>query len=172
MKKFLKIFLGILLAAILAGTFWFLWRKTRPAKTVYTVVMPKIDTIKQSVVATGKVEPRDEVLIKPQISGIISELHKEAGEMIRQGEVIATVKVIPEMGSLNSAESRVSVAEISLAQTRREHRRTETLYEKGVVSKEEYEQSLTALEKAEEELQNARDNLEITKTALPADTRS
>ena len=104
MKKFLKIFLGILLAAILAGTFWFLWRKTRPAKTVYTVVMPKIDTIKQSVVATGKVEPRDEVLIKPQISGIISELHKEAGEMIRQGEVIATVKVIPEMGSLNSAE--------------------------------------------------------------------
>ena len=162
MKKFLKIFLGILLAAILAGTFWFLWRKTRPAKTVYTVVMPKIDTIKQSVVATGKVEPRDEVLIKPQISGIISELHKEAGEMIRQGEVIATVKVIPEMGSLNSAESRVSVAEISLAQTRREHRRTETLYEKGVVSKEEYEQSLTALVKAEEELQNARDNLEFT----------
>lgn len=166
MKKFLKIFLGILLATILAGTFWFLWRKTRPAKTVYTVVMPKIDTIKQSVVATGKVEPRDEVLIKPQISGIISELHKEAGEMIRQGEVIATVKVIPEMGSLNSAESRVSVAEISLAQTRREHRRTETLYEKGVVSKEEYEQSLTALEKAEEELQNARDNLEITKNGI------
>lgn len=166
MKKFLKIFLGLLLAAILVGTFWFLWQKTRPVKTVFTVVQPKIDTIKQSVVATGKVEPRDEVLIKPQISGIISELHKEAGETVRKGEVIATVKVIPEMGSLNSAESRVSVAEISLAQTRREHLRTETLHQKGVVSKEEYEQSLTALERAEEELQNARDNLEITKNGI------
>lgn len=166
MKKFLKIFLGILVAAVLLGTFYFLWQKTRPVKTVYTIVVPKIDTIKQSVVATGKVEPRDEVLIKPQISGIISELHKEAGETVRQGEVIATVKVIPEMGSLNSAESRVSVAEISLAQTEREHRRTEMLHEKGVVSAEEYEQSLTLLEKAEEELQNARDNLEITKNGI------
>lgn len=109
MKKFFKIFLGILLAAIVLGTFWFLWQKTQPVKTVYTVVTPQIDTIKQSVVATGKVEPRDEVLIKPQISGIISELHKEAGEAVRKDEIIATVKVIPEMGSLNSAESRVSV---------------------------------------------------------------
>lgn len=166
MKKFFKIFLGILLAAVVLGTFWFLWQKTQPVKTVYTVAVPKIDTIKQSVVATGKVEPRDEVLIKPQISGIISELHKEAGEAVREGEVIATVKVIPEMGSLNSAESRVSVAEISLAQTRREHDRTTALYEKGVVSKEEHEQSLTALKRAEEELQNARDNLEITKNGI------
>ena len=72
------------------------------------------------MVATGKVEPRDEVLIKPQISGIVSDVYKEAGQMVRKGEVIATVKVVPEMGQLSSAESRVSVAEISLAQTRRE----------------------------------------------------
>ena len=118
------------------------------------------------MVATGKVEPRDEVLIKPQISGIVSDVYKEAGQMVRKGEVIATVKVVPEMGQLSSAESRVSVAEISLAQTRREFGRTETLHDKGVVSDEEFEQGRTDLQKAEEELQNAKENLEIVKNGI------
>ena len=166
MKKFLKIFAGVLFAALLLGTFWFLWQKTRPVKVVYTIVEPKLDTLKQFVVATGKVEPRDEVMIKPQISGIISDVYKEAGQLVRKGEVIATVKVVPEMGQLSSAESRVSVAEISLAQTRREYDRTKALHEKGVVSDEEAEQGRTALDKAEEELQNARENLEIVKNGI------
>ena len=166
MKKFLKIFLGVLFAALLLGTFWFLWQKTRPVKVVYTIVQPKLDTLKQYVVATGKVEPRDEVLIKPQISGIVSDVYKEAGQMVRKGEVIATVKVVPEMGQLSSAESRVSVAEISLDQTRREFDRTKALHKKGVVSDEEYEQGRTALRKAQEELQNAKENLEIVKNGI------
>lgn len=166
MKKFLKIALGVLFAAILLGTFWFLWQKTRPVKIVYEVVMPKIDTIRQYVVATGKVEPRDEVLIKPQISGIISVLHKEAGQPIRKGEVIATVKVIPEMGQLNSAESRVTVARISLEQTQREFDRTQALHKNGVVANEEFEQSRMALDKAKEEMQNAQDNLEIVQNGI------
>ena len=151
MKKVLKIFLGVLFAALLVGTFVFLWQKTRPVKIVYAIEQPKTDTLRQYVVATGKVQPRDEVEIKPQISGIISDVYKEAGEEVRQGEVIATVKVVPEMGQLSSAESRVSVAEISLEQAQREYRRTETLHEKGVVSDEEAEQSHTTLLKAEEE---------------------
>ena len=166
MKKFLKIFAAVVFAALLLGTFWFLWQKTRPAKVVYTILEPVPDTLKQFVVATGKVEPRDEVLIKPQISGIISNVRKEAGQSVSKGEVIATVKVVPEMGQLSSAESRVSVAEISLAQTRREHDRTTALHAKGVVSDEEAEQSRTALAKAEEELQNARENLEIVKNGI------
>ena len=166
MKKFLKIFTAVVFVALLLGTFWFLWQKTRPAKVVYTIVEPKLDTLKQFVVATGKVEPRDEVMIKPQISGIISDVYKEAGQLVRKDEVIATVKVVPEMGQLSSAESRVSLAEISLAQTRREYDRTKALHEKGVVSDEEAEQGRTALDKAEEELQNARENLEIVKNGI------
>ena len=166
MKRILKIAAALLFALLLLGTFWFLWQKTRPVKIVYAVVQPKIDTIRQFVVATGKVEPRDEVLIKPQISGIVSEVRKEAGQTVRKGDIIALVKVIPEMGQLNSAESRVSVAAISLDQTRREHQRTAALHEKGVVSQEEFEQSLAALAKAEEEMQNARDNLEIVQNGI------
>jgi len=166
MKRFLKIFSAVLFAVMLISVFVFLWQKTRPVKAVYAIVEPKVDTIRQFVVATGKVEPRDEVLIKPQISGIISEVRKEAGQKVSKNEVIATVKVIPEMGALSGAESRVSVAEISLAQVRRENSRTETLHAKGVVSDEEIEQSRTALKKAEEELQNARENLEILQNGI------
>lgn len=166
MKKFLKILSGVLFAALLLGTFWFLWQKTRPEKTVYAIVQPKLDTLRQYVIATGKVQPRDEVLIKPQISGIVSAVCKEAGQSVRKGDIIATVKVVPEMGQLSSAESRVSVAEIALAQTRREHNRTEVLHERGVVSDEEYEQSRATLAKAEEELRNARENMEIVKNGI------
>ena len=166
MKKFLKISAGVLFIALLFGTIWFLWQKTRPVKFVYAIVQPRLDTLQQVVVATGKVEPRDEVLIKPQISGIISDVYKEAGEKVTAGEVIATVKVVPEMGQLSSAESRVSVAEISLSQTRREYDRTQALHAKGVLSDEEAEQSRTELAKAEEELRNARENLEIVKDGI------
>ena len=166
MKKFLKIFAAVAFGALLVGTFWFLWRKTRPVKYVYAIVQPKADTLRQYVVATGKVQPRDEVLIKPQISGIVSEVRKEAGQSVRKGEVIATVKVVPEMGQLSSAESRVSLAELSLEQTRREHDRTAALHDQGVVSDEEAEQSRTALLRAEEELQNAREGLEIVKNGI------
>ena len=166
MKKFLKIFLGILFLALLVGTFVFLWNKTRPVKVVYTLATPVRDTIRQYVIASGKVEPRDEVLIKPQIAGIISEVLCKAGDRVKQGDVIATVKVIPEMGTLNAAESRVTVARLSLDQTRKEFERTEALYAKGVVSQEEFEKGQTTLRQAEEEFQNAEDNLEIVKTGI------
>ena len=166
MKRIILILVGVAFAALLLSTFWFLWRKTRPVKTVYAIEQPKLDTLRQFVVATGKVQPRDEVEIKPQISGIIAELHKEAGQTVRKGEIIATVKVIPEMGQLSSAESRVALAEISLDQTRREADRTERLHAKGVVSDEEAEQSRTKLRQAEEELQNARENLEIVQNGI------
>ena len=166
MKRIFLIILGIGFALLLFSTFVFLWKKTRPVKAVYAIEQPTIDTLRQSVVATGKVQPRDEVEIKPQISGIIAELHKEAGQTVRKGEIIATVKVIPEMGQLSSAESRVSLAEISLDQTRRETERTLELHAKGVVSDEEAEQSRTRLRQAEEELQNARENLEIVQNGI------
>lgn len=166
MKKVLKIALGVLFLLLLVGTFVFLWNKTRPEKEVFAIVKPHIDTLEKRAVATGKVEPRDEVLIKPQISGIISEIYKEAGELVQQGEVIAKVKVIPEMATLNSAESRVNVAKISLEQTQRDYDRVKELFDSGVISKEEFEQSETALSQAEEEMQNAKDNLEIVQNGI------
>ena len=115
-KKVLRIIFLVFVGVAVVGTFYFLWKKAQPVITLYELVTPARDTIETKTVATGKVEPRDEVLIKPQMSGIISELLKEAGQMVKEGEIIARIKVIPEMVQLNSAESRVRVAKINLEQ--------------------------------------------------------
>lgn len=166
MKKVLKILLFVIIGAIVLGTFYMLWNKSRPKTVNYETVAVETGTIESISVATGKVSPRDEVLIKPQISGIISELRKEAGDYVRAGEIIAMVKVIPDMASLNSAESRVRVAQINLGQTETEYKRQKQLFEKGVISKEEMEQSESAYNKAVEELGFSRDNLDIIKDGI------
>ncbi|MEG1617829.1 MAG: efflux RND transporter periplasmic adaptor subunit [Bacteroidales bacterium] len=161
MKKIFKFVLLGLLAVLVLGTFVFLWKKSQPEKTTYELVSPSIQNIQKKTVATGKVEPRDEVLIKPQISGIITELYKEAGQRIQKGDVIAKVKVIPEMSQLNNAQTSVRTAKISLDLTKKEYERVEELYRNNVVSKEEYEKSLADFEKAKENAQAAQDQLEI-----------
>ena len=172
MKKYLKITLQVVVAAIFIGTFIFLYQKSKPKTTVYETVTPEIADLEKTTVATGKVEPRDEVLIKPQISGIISEVYKEAGQTIKQGEVIAKVKVIPELGQLNSAESRVRVAEISTAQAETDHERIKKLYNDKLISREDYEKSEVEIKKAREELQTAKDALEIIKEGITKNSAS
>ena len=172
MKKYLKITLLVVVAAIFIGTFIFLYQKSKPKTTVYETITPEIADLEKTTVATGKVEPRDEVLIKPQISGIISEVYKEAGQTIKQGEVIAKVKVIPELGQLNSAESRVRVAEISTAQAETDHERIKKLYNDKLISSEDYEKSEVEIKKAREELQTAKDALEIIKEGITKNSAS
>lgn len=172
MKKYLKITLLVVVAAIFIGTFIFLYQKSKPKTTVYETITPEITDLEKTTVATGKVEPRDEVLIKPQISGIISEVYKEAGQTIKQGEVIAKVKVIPELGQLNSAESRVRVAEISTAQAETDHERIKKLYNDKLISREDYEKSEVEIKKAREELQTAKDALEIIKEGITKNSAS
>ena len=123
-KKYLKIASLAVVAAIFIWTFVFLYRKSQPTVKVYETIVPETADLEKTTVATGKVEPRDEVLIKPQISGIISEVYKEAGQSVKQGEVIAKVKVIPELGTLNSAESRVRLAEINAKHCQNKPKRT------------------------------------------------
>lgn len=172
MKKYLKITLLVVVAAIFVGTFVFLYQKSRPKTTIYETVVPEIADLEKTTVATGKVEPRDEVLIKPQISGIISEVYKEAGQSIKKGEVLAKVKVIPELGQLNSAESRVRLADINAAQAETDFSRIKQLYNDKLISKEEYEKGEVTVKQAREEKQTAKDALEIVKEGITKNSAS
>lgn len=166
MKKFFKTLLLILLAASIVITFVYLYRKTRPAVVEWEVYSVERCDIVKSTVLTGTVQPRDEILIKPQISGIIAEIYKEAGQTVREGEVIAKVKVIPDMSALSSAESRVRLAGINAEQARINHERIENLYAKKLVSDEEYEKSKIALMQSQEEKANAEDALSIVRDGI------
>jgi HlyD family secretion protein len=156
----------VIIGLIVFSTFMFLWNKSKPEVKEYEIVSPSIGTVENKTIATGKVEPRDEILIKPQISGIVSEVLKEAGQMVKTGDVIATVKVIPEMGQMNSAESRLRVAEINLKQVEADYARQLQLFQKGVISKDEFEVSEASYQKATEEKSNAEDALDIVREGV------
>ena len=172
MKKVIRIAAVVLITLLFLGTFVFLYQKSQPKETVYQLLKAEKADIVQTTIATGKIEPRDEIQIKPQISGIISEVYKEAGEKVKKGEVIAKVKVIPELGQLNAAESRVRLATMNGKQTNIDFGRMEKLYEKKLVSSEEYEKALLANQQAKEELQAAKDNLEIIKEGITKSSAS
>ncbi|MDR1097979.1 MAG: efflux RND transporter periplasmic adaptor subunit [Tannerella sp.] len=170
-KKILRVILLSFTGLAVSGTFFFLWKKAQPVKVVYEIISPETGTVETKTVATGNVEPRYEILIKPQISGIISELLKEAGQNVTTGEMIAKVKVIPEMVQLNSAESRVNVANISFRQLESTFKRDEQLYKQGIMTAEEYDVSESGYLKAKEELENARSALEIVRDGIAKNSK-
>jgi HlyD family secretion protein len=172
MKKYIKIALLALAGILFLWTFVFLYNKSKPKIKLFETVTPAISDLEKSTVATGKVEPRDEVLIKPQISGIIEQIYKEAGQTVKKGEVIAKVKVIPELGQLNSAESRVRIAEINFSQSQTDFSRIQKLSADGLISKEEFEKGEVSFKQAKEELENARDALDIIKEGITQKTAS
>lgn len=163
MKKYIKYAVLGLIVVAFVSTFVFLYMKSRPQPVVYDEFVPKRADIKKTTIITGKIEPKDEVNIKPQISGIITDIYKEAGDMVTEGEVIAKVKVIPDMSQLSSAESRLRLAEINLKQATVDHQREKVLYDKGLVSADEYDKIHQSLKQALEEKEAAIDALEVVR---------
>ena len=172
MKKYLKVIIAALVVLVFIGTFVFLYQKSKPQPVVYDEFTPKVADISKTTVITGAIEPRDEVEVKPQISGIITEIYKEAGQMVKAGEVIAKVKVIPDMGQLSSAESRVRLAEINLKQAKVNYDREKQLYDKQLVSAEEYDNVRQALDQAREEKTAAIDALEVVRDGVSSSNAS
>lgn len=166
MKKYFKYILMALVAVIFIGTFVFLYIKSQPQPEVYDEFTLQRMDIRKTTVVTGKIEPRNEVNVKPQISGIITEILKEAGETVQEGEVIAKVKVIPDMGSLSAAQSRLRLAEINRKQAQTDYDREKTLFDKGLVAADKYDKIAQALRQAREEVDAAQDNLEVVRDGV------
>lgn len=163
MKRYSKLIIAAIIALIFIGTFVFLWQKSQPKEVVYNEFTPKLDSIQKTTIITGKIEPRNEVNIKPQISGIISELYKEAGDYVNAGDVIAKVKVVPEMGQLSSAEMRVRLAEINLKQAQTDFEREENLFKEKLVSADEFDKVKMSLAQAKHEKVAAEDALQVVR---------
>ena len=166
MKRYSKLIIAAIVALIFIGTFVFLWQKSQPKEVVYNEFTPKMEDIQKTTIITGKIEPRNEVNVKPQISGIITELLKEPGQTVQQGEVIAKVKVIPDMGQLSSAEARVRLSEINLKQAQVNFNREENLYNQKLVSADEYDKVKQALHQAKEEKTAAEDALQVVRDGV------
>ena len=166
MKKVLKYILVALVAIIFLGTFIFLFVNSKPKEVAYHELTAERADIQRTAVVTGKIVPRNEVNIKPQINGIITELYKEAGQKVERGEVIAKLTVIPDMNSLSSAQSRVRLAEINLKQAQTNFDREQALYAQNLVSAEEYDQVKQQLNQAKEESAAAQEALEVIRDGV------
>lgn len=166
MKKAFKYIILALIGMIIIGTFVFLFVKSRPETVTYQELEATTMDIRRSTVVTGKIEPRNEVNIKPQINGIISELYKEAGQQVQENEIIAKLKVIPDMSSLSSAESRVRLAELNLKQAKTDYDREKALFDKSLVSAEEYDKVVQSYNQAKEERAAAQDALEVIRDGV------
>lgn len=172
MKKYGKVLVFMAFVLVLVAIFVFLYRQTKPEEIIYEKVSPAVKDIDKMTVVTGKIVPRDEINVKPQISGIITEVFKEPGESVKEGEVIAKVKVIPEMSSLSSAQSRVRLSEINLNQAQVNLDREQELYDKFLISREEYEKVLQARDQAKAEYDAAVDALEVIRDGVSSSNAS
>ena len=172
MKKIFKYIVVALIAIVFLGTFIFLFVKSKPKEVQYQELTVEKADIQRTTVVTGKITPRNEVNIKPQINGIIAELYKEAGQQVERGEVIAKLRVIPDMNSLSSAQSRVRLAEINLKQATTNYEREKALFDKKLVSDEEYDQVLQAYNQAKEEKAAAQESLEVIRDGVSSSNKT
>ncbi len=163
MKKIVRIVLFSLIGVVFIGTLYFLYKKSEKAPEVFNIESPSVNNIIKKTVATGAVVPRREVDIKPRVSGIIEELYVEAGKMVRRGDKIARVKIIPNMVNLNEAESRLNRAKINFNNAKIEYDRNKKLFDQKVISAAEFQRIEVNYNSANEELETADNNLELIK---------
>ena len=172
MKRFRKYLIFILIGLVFIGTFAYLFKRSKPKEIRYEELPPAVKDIVKSTVVTGKIQPRDEVNVKAQISGIVAELYKEAGQLVEKNEVIAKLKVIPEMSQLSAAQSRVRLSEVNLKQAQTNYDREKKLFDQQLVSAEAFEQVAQALKQAKEEYNASVEALEIIRDGVSSSNKS
>ncbi len=162
MSKRAKIILGIIVVFFIAALIWF-GKKNAKSIVEYETEKPFKATIVKKTVATGKVIPLEEVEIKPQVSGIIDKIYLEEGAIVKTGDLIATVRIVPNIASLNSATGRVKNAGISFDNSKIAYDRSKKLFKKGVIANQEFETAELNFNNAKQSLENAKSDLEIIK---------
>lgn len=171
-KKWPKILLWVVIGLAIIGVIATAIVKSQgKTKELYEEVTPTAnDSIVKSTVLTGSIEPRDEILVKPNMNGIISELNHLPGDFVQEGELIAKIQMVPDVAMVQSAASRVDAARVDLKRTEEIYKRDKSLYDQQILAKEAYETSLANYRRAKIEYSSAVEQLDITRTGSSAST--
>jgi HlyD family secretion protein len=169
-KRLLSILLGLFVLALFGGTIWFLWAKSKKPETVYQTESPKRADIVKKAVATGSVVPRREVQIKPRVSGIVEVVYVEPGKLVHAGDLVAKIRLVPDMVTLANAQTRVAKAKIALESAQSDIERNRPLVADGTISKAAFQPFDTALRNAEAEMEAARDNVALIERGIARST--
>jgi len=164
MKKVVTIIILAVIAITFVGALYYLYQKNLEDPIVYESESPTNQTIIKRTVATGSIVPREEVLIKPNISGIIDEIYIEAGERVEAGDLIARIRVIPNVSTLQSAKDAVTSSKINLDNEQKLYDRQKALFDKGVISANDFDNVEVSYKRAQQSHRSAQQNYEIVRT--------
>lgn len=164
MKKGCTITILVFIALTFVGVLFWFFQKNRQSPVVYETEQAEIRTISKSTVATGNINPKEEVLIKPNISGIIDEVYVEAGDYVSSGDLIAKIRVVPNVSSLNAAQNQIQTAKIDLDNQKKIYERQKALFEKGVISANDFDVAETSYRQSQQNYNSTLQNAEIIRT--------
>ncbi|MBU2950526.1 efflux RND transporter periplasmic adaptor subunit [Tamlana agarivorans] len=163
MNKTVKIILAIVVIVLLAFVLKYFKDSNSKDITEYKVEEPFFTSINTKAVATGKLNPEEEIELKPQISGIVDEIMVEEGDIVKKGDLIATIRVVPNEQNLVSAKSRITTAKLSFENSKILYDRNKSLFDKGVISKQDFENSELSFRQAKESFHQAQNDYQIIK---------
>ncbi len=162
MKILKNLAIGLMILGAVFATLYFIKTNSKPL-VEYKTQSPKTQNIEKKTVVTGTVIPEDEVEIKPQISGIIEKLFVEEGDLVTNGDLLAKVKVVPNEQSLNTAKGRLSNTLILLKNAEVEFNRNQSLFDKEIISQQQFDNAKLSFDQAKQNVINARTDLQIIK---------
>lgn len=164
MKKTATLIVLILIGVLFSGALYYLYTKNKKSPVEYQTELPAVQTVVERTISTGSIKPKEEVMIKPNISGIIDEVYVVAGEFVKAGDLLAKIRVVPNVSNLNNAKAQVESAKIDLDNQTKIYNRQKTLIDKGVISQNEFDNVVRAYEQAKQTYQTAMENFEIVRT--------
>ncbi|MFX0555449.1 efflux RND transporter periplasmic adaptor subunit [Maribacter sp. CXY002] len=164
MKKSLTIAILLIIFIAFGGSMYYLYQKNAEDPVVYKTEQPSKQTIIKKTMATGSILPLEEVLIKPNISGVIEEIYVEGGDFVKSGDLLCKIKVVPNLNALNDARNSIDEAKIALDDQKRNLQRQTLLFDKGVVSKVDLERAQVSYDQAKQSYAAANKRYDIVKT--------
>ncbi|MDJ0644526.1 MAG: efflux RND transporter periplasmic adaptor subunit [Flavobacteriaceae bacterium] len=164
MKKSVTIFILVFIVITFAAAMYYLYQKNQEDPVVYKTEKPEKKSIVKKTVATGSILPLEEVLIKPNISGVIQEVYVKGGDNVKKGDLIAKIRVIPNLTSLNNAKNQIQTAKIALDDQKRNYDRQKALFDKGVISRQDLERADVTYKQAQQDYNAANRSYDIVRT--------
>lgn len=163
MRRLIPLLIAVTVLGAFLWTLRFLYQQSVQPEAVHQTASPEVGDVIKKTVASGAIVPRNEVVIKPRVSGIVDKLWVQPGQTVKRGDPLARIEIIPNVVSLNAAEARLEASRITLKNAQAEHQRVQRLRTAQLVSEGDYNRALLELRLAEQEEVAAKNNLELVR---------
>lgn len=165
-KIFSKVWIAMILVVIIAVAVWLLSGGKKEEQINFKQEKVATHTLQNSITATGTIEAVTSVTVGTQVSGIVNKLYVDYNSVVKKGQVIAELDKTNLISELNTAKANLASTESNLSYQSANMKRYLTLYKKGLVSADEYENALLAYRQAKEQVASSRENVQKAQTNL------